>query len=130
MLEEPQDLAAHLGGVAEYRGAPVGAIGPVGRGGPVLLLTHFAVQQQGHQEAGDNGQADLILDGRQAGTPGLGQAEVVLPGVKTLLLLPAARVEEGDDAGFELELVGQKFHEMPTPAAEGDQAPVLAGTAK
>jgi len=45
VLEEPQDLAAHLGGVAEYRAAPVGAIGPVGRGdlAPVLLAQCFLV---------------------------------------------------------------------------------------
>ncbi|WP_291996527.1 hypothetical protein [Candidatus Accumulibacter sp. ACC012] len=45
VLEEPQDLAAHLGGVAEYRGAPVWAIGPVGRRGlaPVLLAQCFLV---------------------------------------------------------------------------------------
>jgi len=94
VLKKPQDLAAHLGGVAEYRVSPVGAIGPIGRGGlaPGLLaqcflvhdsvLTHSVVHQQGHQEAGDNGQSDLILDGRHTGAPCLGQAEVVLPGVE------------------------------------------------
>ena len=142
VLEENRKTWRLTGGVAEYRAAPVGAVGPVSRRclAPVLLaqcflildsvLTHSTVQQQGHQEAGDNRQADLVLDGRHTGAPGLGLAEVVLPGVKTLLLLPAARVEEGDEPGFELELVGQKLHEMPTPAAEGDQAPVLPGTAQ
>jgi hypothetical protein len=38
VLEEPQDLAANLGGVAEYRGAPVGAIGSVGRRGLAPML--------------------------------------------------------------------------------------------
>ena len=61
------------------------------------VLTHSVVHQQGHQEAGDNGQAHLILDGRHTGAPCLGQAEVVLPSVETVFLVPAAGVEEGDD---------------------------------
>ena len=72
VIEEPQQLAAELGGVAEYRRAPVGAVGAVGLGGltRVLLaqcflvldavLTHVAVQQDRHQDGSDNGQADLI----------------------------------------------------------------------
>ena len=38
VLEEPQDLAAQLGGIADYREAPVGAVGAVGGGTLTAVL--------------------------------------------------------------------------------------------
>ena len=103
VFEEPQHLAAHLGGVAEYRGAPIRAVSAVGFGGlaPVLfvqrffvldpVLAHLAVQQHGYQDRRDYRQAHLVVDRHHAGAPGFGLAEVVFPGVETLFDTPSLK---------------------------------------
>ena len=104
MFEEPQDLAADLGGIAEQRDGPVrpiGAIGCIRFGGLALvlflqrfligdaMLSHRGVKQDRNQDTGNDGQADLVLDGDGALAPRLGLGEVVLPGIEALFNTPA-----------------------------------------
>ena len=142
VFKEAQDLAAHLGGVAKQWRSPVGAIGAIGLiGGRGLALVLFAqrlhvveavepegcVQRQGDQDTGHDGQAYLILDRHRSLTPGFGLAEIVFPGIKALLFVPAPRVQEGDHTGQEIEVVGEELHAMTTSRAVVDQAPRLGG---
>ena len=97
MFEEPQDLAADLGGIAEQRDRPIRSVGTIGcvRRGDlafVLLLQRLLIgtamlsqrgmEQDCDQYPGDDGQAHLVLDGNGALSPRLGLGEVVLPGIE------------------------------------------------
>ena len=106
MFEEPQNLAADLGGIAKDRGAPAWAVGAVGQmrglGGalglsaqrldvPATVLPEGVVQQDRDQHAGDDGQAQLGVDGIDVLAPSLGLGEVVFPGVEALLDTPSLK---------------------------------------
>ena len=140
MLEEPEDLAAHLGGRAEQGDGPVGAIGAIriihlGLLAFLLLgqrfhilgprVTQAGVEEERHQQMSDDGQPGLIGDGHGALTPGLRLREVVFPGIEALFFFPPAEIEEGDDARQQGELVGEELQHLTPAGAIGDEAPFL-----
>ena len=58
----------------------------------------------------------------------LGLGEVVLPGVEALFFFPAPGVEEGHDAGLNIEIVGEEFDGTPAAGLEPDESPGVRGT--
>ena len=92
-----------------------------------VVSAECLMQHERDENAGDDRQAHLIVDGGEALAPSLGLREVVFPGIETLFFVPTAREQKGDDPGLQIEVVGEELDRPTAARTKGDDAPQRAG---